>query len=116
MTDPITFPQGDPGEIPGPDHRAEPTGAAAPNKAFWRTALQVGPAAALALLGILPGLLQSILDGFGRQLPPELYGYLAGITGAVTLVAAIAAKVMAYPGAVDWFKKYAPFFAPQKSS
>lgn len=101
-------------ETPGPDHRAAPTGAAAPNKAFWRTALQVGPAAALALLGILPGLLQSILDGFGRQLPEGLYGVLAAITAGVTLAAAIVAKVMAYPGVIDWFKKYAPFFAPQK--
>jgi hypothetical protein len=115
MTDPIHVPLTEP-EVPGPDHRAEPTGAAAPNKAFWRTALQVGPVAALALLGFLPGLLQSILDGFGRELPPEVYAVLAGITATVTLIAAIAARVMAYPGAVEWFKKYAPFFAPQKSS
>jgi len=106
MTEPI--------DIPGPDHRAEPTGAAAPNKAAWRTALQVGPAAALALLGFLPGLLQGILDGFGRQLPAEIYGLLATVTGGVTLTAAIAAYVMAQPKAVEWFKTYLPFFAPQK--
>jgi hypothetical protein len=100
---------------PGPDHRAVvvPT---APNKAFWRTALQVGPAAALALLGILPPLLQSIVDGFGRELPPELYTYLVSITAGVTLVASIAAKIMANQPVIDWFKKYAPFFAPQKNS
>lgn len=108
MTEPIT-------DLPGPDHRAEPTGAAAPNKAFWRTALQVGPAAALALLGILPPLLQSLVDGFGRQLPPDLYAYLVSITAGVTLTAAIAAKVMANQPVIDWFKKYAPFFAPQKN-
>ena len=102
-------------DIPGPDHRAEPTGAAAPNKAFWRTALQVGPAAAFALLLILPQLLQSILDGFGRELPPEIYGILASITAGVTLTAAIAAKVMANQPVIDWFKKYVPFFAPQKN-
>ena len=102
-------------DVPGPDHRAA-TGAAAPNKAFWRTALQVGPAAALALLLVLPQLLQSILDGFGRELPPELYGYLAAVTAGVTLVASIAAKIMANQPVIDWFKKYAPFFAPQKSS
>lgn len=86
----------------------------APNKAFWRTLLQVGPAAALALLVILPQVLQSILDGFGRQLPPDLYAVLVTVTAAVTLVAGIIARVMANPLVIEWFKKYAPFFAPQK--
>lgn len=120
MTEPtpeIRLPLGEPGtpiEVPGPDHRAVlPT---APNKAFWRTALQVGPPAALALLVLLPGLLQSILDGFGRQLPEQVYGVLAGAVAALTLVSAIIAKVMAYPGVLEWTRKYAPFFAPQKSS
>lgn len=109
MTEPII-------DTPGPDHRAEPTGAAAPNKAFWRTALQVGPASALALLVILPQVLQEILDGFGRQLPPDLYAVLVSVTAGVTLAASIAAKIMANPGVIEWFKKYAPFFAPQKNS
>lgn len=108
MTEPII-------DIPGPDHRAEPTGAADPNKAFWRTALQVGPAAAVSLLLVLPQLLQSIVDGFGRQLPPDLYAYLVSITAGVTLAASLAAKIMANQPVIDWFKKYAPFFAPQKN-
>lgn len=103
-----------PVDLPGPDHRAETTGAAAPNKAFWRTALQVGPFAAVSLLLILPQVLQSILDGFGRELPPEVYGVLVSITATLTLVAAIAAKVMANPAVVEWTRKYVPFFAPQK--
>ncbi len=103
MTEPI---------IDGPDHRAVvPT---APNKAFWRTALQVGPAAALSLLVILPGVLQSILDGFGRQLPENIYGVLASITAGVTLFASIVAKVMANPAVIEWTRQYAPFFAPEK--
>lgn len=102
-------------DTPGPDHRAEPaTGAAAPNKAFWRTVLQVGPAAALALLVILPEVLQSIVDGFGRDLPPELYSALVAVTGALTLAAGIAAKVMANAKVIEWTRKYARFFAPQK--
>jgi hypothetical protein len=106
MTEPIST------DIPGPDHRAVvPT---APNKAFWRTALQVGPAAALGLLVILPGVLQSVLDGFGRQLPENLYGVLASITAGLTLASAIIAKVMANPAVIAWTAKYAPFFAPQK--
>jgi hypothetical protein len=104
MTEPI--------DRPGPDHRAEP--ALNPNKAFWRTALQVGPLAAVSLLLILPEILQSIVDGFGRDLPPEVYGVLVSITGGITLVAAITAKVMANAKAIEWFRKYAPFFAPDK--
>lgn len=108
MTEPVI-------NIPGPDHRAEPTGAAAPTKAFWRTALQVGPTAAVSLLLILPGLLQGILDNFGRQLPPDIYTVLASITAGVTLAAAVAAHIMAQPKVVEWFKTYVPFFAPQKN-
>ena len=106
MTEPI--------DIPGPDHRAEPTGAAAPTKAFWRTALQVGPTAAVSLLLILPAVLQDILDNFGRQLPPDIYAVLVAVTAGVTLAAAIAARIMAQPKVVEWFKAYVPFFAPQK--
>ena len=86
----------------------------APNKAFWRTALQVGPQAAVALLLILPQILQSILDGFGRELPPEIYGWLTAVTATITLVAAITAKVMARPDVQAWISRYAPFFAPVK--
>lgn len=99
-------------DLPGPDHRAEP--APDSNKAFWRTALQVGPTAALALLVILPQVLQDILDNFGEQLPPGLYSVLVAITGALTLVAAIAAKVMANAKVIEWTRKYAPFFSPSK--
>jgi hypothetical protein len=98
--------------VPGPDHLAvKPT---APNKAFWRTFLQVGPTAALGLLVILPEVLESIVEGFGRQLPPDVYGALVGITAAVTLAASIAAKVMANPRVIAWTAQYAPFFSPQK--
>lgn len=108
MSEPIT-------DLPGPDHRAEPTGAAAPNKAFWRTALQVGPATAVSLLLILPPVLQDILDNFGRQLPPEMYPVLVSVTGGVTLAASILARVMANPKVVEWTRAHASFFAPQKT-
>lgn len=96
-------------ETQGPRHAAAPT-----SNAFWRTMLQVGPAAAVALLLILPAVLQSILDGFGRQLPPELYAWLVSITATITLIASIAAKVMARPDVQAWLAKYAPFFAATK--
>lgn len=84
-----------------------------PWKAFWRTALQVGPAAAVGLLLILPSILQSIVDGFGRELPPDIYSALVGVTATLTLVSAILAKVMARPDVIAWTKKYLPFFAPE---
>lgn len=96
-------------DLPGPDHRAEST----PN-AFWRTMLQVGPAAALSLLLILPAILQDVLDAFGGSLPPGLYAALAGITAVVTLVSAILAKVMARPDVQRWLTHYMPFFAATK--
>lgn len=104
MTEPV--------DKPGPDHRAET--ATTPNKAFWRTLLQVGPTAALALLVILPTVLQDILDNFGHQLPPGLYSALVAITAGLTLISAIIARVMANARVLEWTKKYLPFFAPAK--
>ena len=63
---------------------------------------------------ILPSVLQSIVDGFGRELPPDIYEALVGLTAALTLISAIIAKVMAHPGVIAWTRKYAPFFAPEK--
>lgn len=82
--------------------------------AFWRTVLQVGPAAALALLLILPQVLKEILDTFGQDLPPGLYAALAALTTALTLTAAILAKVMARPDVQAWLAKYLPLFAATK--
>lgn len=95
---------------PGPDHRAEPEKA----NAFWRTMLQVGPAAAVSLLLILPAVLQDILDSFGQSLPPGLYAVLAATTAAVTLVSGILAKLMARPDVQRWLAEYMPFFAATK--
>lgn len=118
MTSPLPLPAPlpDPAETPGPDHRAVPAGPTAPSKAFWRTALQAFVPAAISLLLILPAVLQSILDGFGRQLPDGIYGVLVSITAGVTLVAAILARVMANPLVIEWTKKYVPFLAPQKQT
>lgn len=100
----------DGGGVGGPT----PTQQQYPWKAFWRTILQVGPAAALALLVILPEILQDIVDGFGRDLPPDLYGWLVAVTGALTLTAGIVARVMANAKLIAFFRKYAPLFAPDK--
>jgi len=90
------------------------TQAAFPWRAFWRTALQVGPAALVGLVGILPGVIQTILDGFGRHLPPEMYAYLAAAAVVLTAVSATLAKIMARTDVIEWTRKYLPFFAPDK--
>lgn len=100
----------DPLDLPGPDHRAETKS----NAPFWRTLLQVGPAAALGLLVILPQILQDVLDTFGESLPAGLYAALVAITAALTLIAGILAKLMARPDIQAWLTKYLPFFAATK--
>lgn len=106
MTEPI--------DLPGPDHRAEPTGAPEPSKAFWRTALQVGPAALISLVLILPAIIQDTVAQFGAHLPDGFRLWLLGFASVLTLLASWAARIMARPDVIEWFKKYAPFFAPQK--
>jgi hypothetical protein len=99
---------------PGPDHRAvAPT---APNKAFWRTVLQVGPTSLVALVGILPFVIQDIVDGFGQHLPDGLRLWLLGASVTLTAASATLAKIMANVKVIEWTRKYAPFFAPQKQS
>ena len=100
-----------PAERSGPSHRA---GTDPKSNAFWRTILQVGPAAALGLLLLLPAVLQDVLDTFGDSLPRGLYAALVGITAAVTLIAGILAKVMARPDVQRWLAQYLPFFAADK--
>lgn len=102
----------EPVDVPGPDHRAEvPAGK---SNAFWRTILQVGPAAALALLLILPQVLEDVLAVYGEQLPPELYLWLVGFTATLTLICGILAKIMAHPAVQHWLSTYAPFFSATK--
>jgi hypothetical protein len=98
----------------GPDHRAEPVNELTPAKAFWRTVLQVGPLALLALVGILPEIIQVTVEGFGQHLPENFRVLLLGIASAITLTAAWAARIMALPRVQDWFRTYAPFFSVTK--
>lgn len=96
---------------PGPDHRAEPV-TTAPNKAFWRTAVQVGPAAFVSLVLVLPLVIQEIVDGFGRQLPDGLRVWLLGAAVFLTTAASVTARIMANPAVLAWTRRYAPFFSP----
>ncbi len=101
-----------PHDIPGPDHRATP--ATEPNKAFWRTALQIGPMAILALVGVLPEIIQITVDGFGQHLPENFRVWLLGVAVLLTALSATLAKIMASARVLELTRKYAPFFSPRK--
>ncbi len=95
------------------DHSAESTTQAAyPNRAAIRTAVQTFFPAAIGLLGILPLVLQAILDGFGRHLPADVYGWLVGAVMAITAASATIARISALPGVIAWTRDYLPWLAP----
>ena len=95
----------------GPDHRAEPV-TTAPDKAFWRTVLQVGPLALLALVGILPEVIQITVEGFGQHLPENFRAQMLAWAAALTALSATAARIMASAKVLEFTRKYAPFFSP----
>ncbi|MDJ0321815.1 hypothetical protein [Pseudarthrobacter sp. PS3-L1] len=98
------------------DHRAEvSTQATYPGRAVVRTIVQVGLPAFIGLLLILPPIIQTVLDGFGRHLPTEVYAYLAGAAVVITAVSATLARVMAVPGVIEWTRTYLPFLTPDKT-
>lgn len=96
------------------DHEATPTTtqAAFPLRAALRTAVQVGLPAFIGLLLILPPIIQTVLDGFGRHLPPEMYAWLAGAAVVITAASATLARVAAIPGVIAWTRQYLPWLAP----
>lgn len=96
------------------DHEAVSTQAAYPWRAALRTAVQVGIPAFIGLLGVLPLIIQAIVDGFGQHLPPSIYLWLTGAAVAITAVSATLARIAAIPGVIDWTRKYMPFLAPDK--
>lgn len=99
----------EPVDQPGPDHRAEPT--TDPNKAFWRTVLQVGPAALVGIAGLLPEVIQVIIDGFGQHLPPGFRVWMLASAVTLTAFSATVARIMALPRVLELTQKYAPFFS-----
>jgi hypothetical protein len=90
----------------------ETTQATHPWRATVRTAVEVGIPAFLGLLVLLPLVIKEILDGFGEQLPPGLYAWLAGAAVTITAVSATLARIAAIPGVIEWTRKYLPFLAP----
>lgn len=98
-----------------PATRAEHRAATEPNKAFWRTALQVGPLMVLTLVGVLPEIIQITVDGFGRHLPDGFRVWLLGAAVVLTAASSTIAKIMASARVLEFTRKYAPFFSTTKN-
>lgn len=98
------------------DHRAEVTTQARyPWQAVIRTVVQVGIPAFLAFAALLPEIIQAILDQFGEQLPEGFRLWMLGVAALVTGVAAVIARIMALPRAIDFAHRYLPWLAPDKA-
>jgi hypothetical protein len=69
------------------DHAAT-TQAAYPWQVAIRTAVQVGIPAFVGLLGILPLIIQAIVDGFMQDLPPSRFLWLTGAAALITAASA----------------------------
>jgi hypothetical protein len=97
------------------DHEATlSTQAANPGRAAVRTAVQVGIPAFVGLLGILPLIIQTIVEGFGQHLPPSIYLWLTGAATLITAASATLARISAIPGVIAWTRQYLPWLAPDK--
>lgn len=79
----------------------------------WRTIVQVGIPALIALLVLVPQIINVILSGdLGAMLPASAYAWLAGAAAVLTALAATGARIMAIPGVAEWLRKYAGKLAP----
>lgn len=84
----------------------------APRRAAIRTAIQVGIPAFVSLLGILPLIIQAIVDGFGQHLPPALYSWLLAAAVVITAASATIARIMAIPAVIAWTRANLAWLAP----
>ena len=97
------------------DHRAEATTQAQfPGRAVIRTIVQVGIPAFLAFAGLLPEIVQAVLDQFGEQLPEGFRLWMLAVAAGLTGVAAVITRIMALPRAIDFARRYLPWLAPDK--
>jgi hypothetical protein len=81
-----------------------PTQVARPWRATWRTVVQVGIPAFLILLGVLPEVLETVIDGMGDHLPDGVRGVLAAAAAFITALAGTLARIAAIPRVNDALK------------
>lgn len=73
------------------------TQTAYPWKASLRTLVQVGIPAFVTLVGVVPLIIQIILEEVGEQMPDGLRLWLVGAATLLTAVATALARIMAIP-------------------
>lgn len=83
-----------------------------PRSAVLRTLL----AAVIALFPLLNLALPIVIEAlkpYQVYLPGWVFLWLNGALVAVTVIIAIATRILALPGVNAWLRKYAPIFAPE---
>jgi hypothetical protein len=74
-----------------------PTQVARPWRATWRTVVQVAIPAFAILVGVLPEVLQTIVDGMGAHLTADVRLALLGAAAFITALAGTLARIAAIP-------------------
>lgn len=85
---------------------ARPTQTEHPWRAALRTGLQAGIPTVLALGVLVPMIVEVILDELGEATPGWLRLALVGVSAAVTVTAAIVARIMALPGVEEFLRQH----------
>lgn len=79
-----------------------------PTKSSVRTFVQTLVPSLVLFVVVIPPIVQIVLDEVGKagvELPSWLFAALTGAALACSLIASIAARVMAIPGVNDWLKR-----------
>jgi hypothetical protein len=79
-----------------------PTQTQWPWKATLRTAVQVGIPALITLVGVLPVVIQIVLDELGEHMPEGLRVWLLAAAAGLTAAAAAITRIMAIPAVNAW--------------
>lgn len=85
-----------------------------PWKATLRTLVQVGIPAFVTLVGILPLIIQIILEELGEQMPDGLRLWLVGAAALLTAVATALARIMAIPTVNAFLTRWGLGAAPKQ--
>ncbi|WP_427870530.1 hypothetical protein [Leucobacter luti] len=80
-----------------------------PAKRTLRTGLAVAIPAVIALVGVLPEILQIVVDELGGHLPDGIRLWLLGAAAVLTAVAMAVTRIMAIPIVNDWLSRHSPF-------
>ncbi|WP_449280428.1 hypothetical protein [Leucobacter sp.] len=87
-----------------------------PGTRTLRTGLAVGLTAVIALVGVLPEILEILVDELGVHLPEQLRLWLLGAAAVVTALSMAVTRIMAIPLVNDWLSRWTPFGTERPST